>query len=217
MSRPIDEEKFRELAKLMFKLVPADGSAIGNVSLRNAFIETGKEKGYRVSENMFDTVRKHLLKKGKLVRGRGKGGSVKRTNDKSGDNPKVAETSGDFALLPTGDPQRELSLQKKAAKPGTRTPRRKSDDEAQVLSYRHTDKRKNNPEVGMVKPENDPDEPHSVWKYDPHIDPALQFDISRSQIENFIDDALGTGDAETMRNRKYGTYHGFLRCRFCSS
>jgi adenine-specific DNA-methyltransferase len=86
----------------------------------------------------------------------------------------------------------------RATKQPTGTGRRKA-EQAQVLSYRHKDKRKNNPEVGMVRPENDPDEPHAVWKYDPHIDPALQFDIGRSQIEKLIDDALGSGDAVTMR------------------
>jgi len=72
-------------------------------------------------------------------------------------------------------------------------------DDSEILSYRHQDKRKNNPEVGMVKPENDPDEPRAVWKYDPHIDPELQFDIGRSHIEKLIDDALESGDDETMR------------------
>src|SRR5690606_3552996 len=37
------------------------------------------------------------------------------------------------------------------------------------------------------------------WEYDPHIDPALQFDVGRAEIERLIDDALASGDADTMR------------------
>lgn len=70
--------------------------------------------------------------------------------------------------------------------------------EAQILSYRHADKRKNNPEVGMVTPATDPDDGKTRWKYDPHIDPALQFDPSRAAIEKLIDDALASGDSDAM-------------------
>ncbi len=69
----------------------------------------------------------------------------------------------------------------------------------QVLSYRHADKRKNNPEVGMVRPENDPDDHEERWCYDPHIAPKLQFDFGRAQVEKLIDDALASGDDATMR------------------
>jgi hypothetical protein len=58
----------------------------------------------------------------------------------------------------------------------------------------------NNPEVGMVHPENDPEQPKTTWTYDPHIDPALQFDSARARIEKLIDDALASGDTETMRD-----------------
>ena len=44
----------------------------------------------------------------------------------------------------------------------------KSVDEGGVLSYRHADKRRNNPEVGMVDPDSDPDEGKTRYAYDPH-------------------------------------------------
>ena len=75
----------------------------------------------------------------------------------------------------------------------------KSVNGTQVLSYRHADRRKNNPEVGMVDPETDPAQPKTTWAYDPHIDPALQFDVGRAGIERFIDDALASGDEATLR------------------
>ena len=36
------------------------------------------------------------------------------------------------------------------------------------------------------------------WAYDPHLDPALQFDVGRAQVERLIDDALMSGDQEVM-------------------
>ncbi|MBK7412764.1 MAG: site-specific DNA-methyltransferase [Ignavibacteria bacterium] len=74
------------------------------------------------------------------------------------------------------------------------------DWQTKVVSYRHPEqKRKNIPEVGLVTPESDPVSPKTTWAYDPHIDPALQFDSTRSKVEKVIDDALASGDAETMR------------------
>ncbi|MBL7556539.1 MAG: hypothetical protein JNM24_12030 [Bdellovibrionaceae bacterium] len=64
---------------------------------------------------------------------------------------------------------------------------------AEVLSYRHDDKRTNNPHVGMVDTHSDGVEGKTLWRYDPHIDPALQFDNRRATIENLIDDALASG------------------------
>lgn len=61
-------------------------------------------------------------------------------------------------------------------------------DDAQILSYRHADKRVNNSEVGKVR-----------WSYDLHLDPALGFDPQRSQIEALIDDALASGFTDQMR------------------
>jgi len=120
----------------------------------------------------------------------------------SGTGTAGRNSAEDFSLETQSVPERGTLAMPRGVKPragaGTAT-RARAGEDPQVLSYRHSDKRKNNPEVGMVKPENDPDEPHSVWKYDPHIDPALQFDIGRSQIEKLIDDALGSGDEGTMR------------------
>lgn len=70
---------------------------------------------------------------------------------------------------------------------------------AEVLSYRHGDKRTNNPHVGMVDTHSDGIEGKTVWQYDPHIDPALQFDSQRIPIENLIDEALASGDKDRMQ------------------
>lgn len=69
-----------------------------------------------------------------------------------------------------------------------------------VTKYTHDDRRVMNPEVGLVKPSTDPEAGKTAWAYDPHIDPALQFDCGRAQIETLIDDALASGDEQTMRD-----------------
>lgn len=51
----------------------------------------------------------------------------------------------------------------------------------------------------MVTPATDPDEDRTSWAYDPHIDPALQFDPQRARIGALIDDALASGDKDRMQ------------------
>ena len=68
-----------------------------------------------------------------------------------------------------------------------------------MLSYRHPDRRVNNPEVGLVNADSDPEQPKTRWAYDPHLDPALQFDSARAQAEALIDDALAGDDPAAMR------------------
>ena len=73
------------------------------------------------------------------------------------------------------------------------------DESVEILSYRHSDKRVNNPEVGMVSPATDPDLAKTKWAYDPHIDPALQFNSSDAWMESLIDEALSSGDIDQMK------------------
>ncbi|WP_257645841.1 hypothetical protein [Ottowia beijingensis] len=69
-----------------------------------------------------------------------------------------------------------------------------------MLAYRHPDRRKNNPEVGLVNAESDPEQPKTRWAYDPHLDPALQFDSARAQADALIADALAGNDPAAMRH-----------------
>jgi len=107
-----------------------------------------------------------------------------------------------FALQPTQKPEELPAKPKAAKKPAARDKgkgKAAQPDEAAILSYRHGHKRKNNPDVGVVTPETDPEQPRTKWAYDPHIDPALQFDSGRAQIEQLIDDALASGSDAAMR------------------
>jgi len=88
---------------------------------------------------------------------------------------------------------------KPKAAPAVKPSRASSTENTQIISYRHPDRRKNNPEVCVVSEATDPAQPRTVWSYDPHLDPALQFDSGRAAIETLIDYALASGDAEEMR------------------
>lgn len=77
--------------------------------------------------------------------------------------------------------------------------RQSADESTQIIAYRHPDKRVNNPEVGMVTPATDPEAGKDKWAYDPHLDPALNFDSLRGKIEALIDDALASNDQEQMK------------------
>ncbi len=104
----------------------------------------------------------------------------------------------DDLILESREPEPEKP--KRGRKPGSTVKKAAAKSEnAKVLPYRHDEKRKNNPEVGMVKPENDPDEGKTVYQFDPHLDPALNFDSQRAAIEQLIDDALASGDKDTMQ------------------
>jgi adenine-specific DNA-methyltransferase len=68
----------------------------------------------------------------------------------------------------------------------------------EIEQYEHTDKKRaNNPPAGLVTTE--PEEPAKKYAYDPHIDPALQFDSQRSQVEKIIDNGLAAQTVEEAR------------------
>jgi len=95
-----------------------------------------------------------------------------------------------------------LSVQNTSPKDSEAILRQRSaaDKAAQVIAYRHADKRVNNPEVGMVTPATDPESGKNRWAFDPHLDPALQFDPQRARIEALIDDALASERSSDMRD-----------------
>src|SRR4051794_16691705 len=79
--RPSDEDT-------LLNLVPEDGEAIGNVSLLRQLTQRGW------SEEKYWSIRDHLLGQGVLTRGRGKGGSVRRTLAQNGELITLAPDEG---------------------------------------------------------------------------------------------------------------------------
>ncbi len=181
----VTQHRIREY---LLALVPEDGAPIGNAVLRRDLEARLKTDGFTLTDDDYMAAHLSLISEGILMKGQGRGGSVRRNVIQSGD---------DFDLEPqehTPDAPKPKSAGK--AKP---TVKANPNDTTQVISYRHLDKRVNNPEVGMVTPATDPDEDKTSWAYDPHIDPALKFDPQRSRIEALIDDALASGDKDRMQ------------------
>ena len=161
------------LSDLILSFLPEDGSSIGN----GAMMALLKDHLPHLSEDAYSAARDALVDDGVLGRGKGRDGSIYRAD--------VAE----LELSVTSDP---------VAKPTAKTSRKMS--ATQVVSYRHGETRVNNPEVGMVHADTDPDGEKSKWAYDPHLDPVLNFDTARASIETLIDDALASDDPARMKD-----------------
>ncbi|SFM25436.1 adenine-specific DNA-methyltransferase [Ectothiorhodospira mobilis] len=212
------------LRELILRNVPEDGRTIGNARL----LKVLADQAGSVPRAAYEQARDALVQEGILGKGRGRGGSVYLLSQSQGteDRPRRAKgenpaASGPAEPAPTGEPipqdegmappdltlempeiPPELPLNGHAATPGSKTgPRGKKPDQAQVLSYRHEEKRRNNPHVGMVDATSDGVEERATWAYDPHLAPELRFDASatRARVERLIDDALASGDQEQMR------------------
>lgn len=188
----------QDIAEILYSILPEDGSAIGNASA----LTQVRAQVPDLSEEDYAAARDALVASGRGVKGRGRGGSIARAveddledeDSTDGDEDAEDEDEDEFALEVEDEP---AARPRRAAKGKRKSSR--SNGPVQVVSYRHIDKRTNNPEVGMVHPENDPDQPKTTYAYDPHIDPALMFDTARARIETVIDDALASGDADTMK------------------
>jgi hypothetical protein len=78
----ITHETERKAADLLLSLLPKDGMSIGNTKLSELFLEQSKKRlGENFSYEVYWQVRNGLIEKGKLERGRGKGGSVRLIGD----------------------------------------------------------------------------------------------------------------------------------------
>lgn len=175
------------LRDLILAHVPEDGSAIGNMAL----LALLREQVPSLSDEEYVAAKDDLVAQGLLGKGRGRGGSVFLAGI---EDDEEDEGSDEDFVLEAQEPG--VAVTRKAT--GKKKASAKAKGPVQVLSYRHDDTRVNNPEVGMVHPDNDPDQPKTVWAYDPHLDPALMFDSQRGAIETLIDDALASGDADVM-------------------
>ncbi|MCC5840715.1 MAG: hypothetical protein JJT96_11370 [Opitutales bacterium] len=58
----------------------------------------------------------------------------------------------------------------------------------EVAAYEYSTKRRNNPEVGLVTPDTDPEAGKTAWAFDPHLAPELKFDSQgvREQVESLL-------------------------------
>jgi len=190
------DPRLDRLEGILLILLPVDGSKVPNGQLRPKWVQAAAAAGDTVTEAEFDAIRDRMVAAGLLVKGPGRGGATGRA-------ARAAPGADDFELQTGEAPDDESTASAKpAAKPkakATPTPRAAADEPAQVISYRHADRRKNNPEVGLVSEASDPQQPKKVWAYSPHLDPVLNFDSSRAELENQVADALASGDPAVMR------------------
>ncbi len=163
-------ETNRRLAELLLNKVPEDGSPVGNAALREQFFAAAGAAGLKATEAQFEELKAGLVTVGALVKGKGRGGSVRRL---------LAEELGgegfDLAAQEAPAPQAKPAAPKTKASSAASAPRAPAGEDTQILSYRHPDRRKNNPEVGMVTPATDPDDGRTGWQHDPHLDPTLSW------------------------------------------
>lgn len=169
-----------QLQDLILSLTPEDGSYIGN----GAMMALLRDHMPDLTEEAYAEAKDALIEEGVLGRGRGRGGSIYRAD--------------------VTDLELTAPVAKEPKAPASTSPRktaaRKSDEPPEVLSYRHGETRVNNPEVGMVHADTDPDGDKTRWQYDPHLDPVLNFDSARGTIETLIDNALASDDPERMKD-----------------
>src|SRR5688500_6814917 len=68
-------------------------------------------------------------------------------------------------------------MAKKPARIGKmKTPSKKAATQKAIERYEHRDKQRlNNPPVGLINADSEPEEPRKTYAYDPHLDPSLQW------------------------------------------
>lgn len=191
--------KTRELLKRTFlELLQgcAEGRS-GNIALRQ-MMESHLER--EIDKTDYDEIKQQLIDEGIIGKAQGKGGAVylltPDSEPRDSDTTMEAPDDTGFSLEAQVQPT-DLLTPRKTSTPAS--PRANPNDTTQVLAYRHDEKRKNNPHVGMVDVSSDDDESKKTWAYDPHLAPELQFDGQRSQIEALIDDALASQDPAQMQ------------------
>ena len=193
----------QQLQELLLHLLPGDGTAVGNISLLAQVQAAAAAAGHAApTEDAFKSAREALLASGQGIKGRGRGGATARVvtdqtspeieTDAAQDRPNFALEAPAVAAAIPAKPRTKASASPSAATDA-------SLGAPQVVAYRHTDRRKNNPEVGLVNEARDPEQAKTLWAYDPHLDPALQFDSARARAEQLIEDALAGDDPAAMR------------------
>ena len=186
-------ESENDLHALILQHIPDDGSSISKKALLASLKQTADS---RFTEEDFLRARDELIAEGLLATGRGRGGPVMRPQAPSDD---AATQNDNVLVLEMQEPADPSTAPARRLRKTASQPRSKKNEGKQVISYRYGDKRKNNPHVGMVDTTSDGVEGETTWAYDPHLDPALNFDSARAGIENLIDDALASGDEAVMR------------------
>jgi len=190
----MDKAAAADIRNAVLELLPEDGTSLGNLKLRT---QIAAMLGAEVPEDDYSAARDALVAEGLLAKGQGRGGSVRKIVDHAA--PLTLQVQEKPAGADAPKPKQPGLTLAQAKRAKAKVKPKRTDEDNQVIAYRHDQKRRNNPDVGVVTPDNDPEQPKTQWAYDPHIDPVLQFDVGRAQVETLIDDALASGNEATMR------------------
>jgi adenine-specific DNA-methyltransferase len=171
-------------SEILLSYVPADGSSIGNMKLRERL-------GWE--EARYQSARQPLLDQGLLSTGRGKGGSVMRSGVQPAPATPVAASAntGSVPALEMFAPEEvAMSAPVKPAASAANAPKTSI---APVTSYRHSEAtRKNIPPAGLAAQSTVQEtHPHRL-SYDPHLSPVLRFDSTgeTDQVMLHVQDIL---------------------------
>ncbi|MCB1997713.1 MAG: site-specific DNA-methyltransferase, partial [Rhodoferax sp.] len=190
-------ERQEQLEGLLLGLLPANGSTVSNGQLLTLWTQAATDVGLTANADDFTVLREDLVARGLVVKGKGRGGSTARASAAAPGSEAFTLESEAAAAAEDADAASKAPKAKAGSKPKLRAA--DAGEEAQVLSYRHADRRKNNPEVGLVSEASDPQQPKKEWAYNPHLDPVLNFDSARAELENLIDDALAEGGESSQQ------------------
>ncbi|ECH9271797.1 site-specific DNA-methyltransferase, partial [Salmonella enterica subsp. enterica] len=162
----MDKAAAADIRNALLELLPEDGTTLGNLKLRT---QIAAMLGAEVPEDDYSAARDALVAEGLLAKGQGRGGSVRKIVDHAAPLTLQVQEKPAGADAPKPKQPGLTLAQAKRAKAEVKPKR--TDEDNQVIAYRHDQKRRNNPDVGVVTPDNDPDQPRTEWAYDPHIDP----------------------------------------------
>jgi hypothetical protein len=99
------------LAEQLFNLLPEDGSNTGNGALLRTLQANAESQGLSVTEDTFQAARQHLLDAGRVVKGKGRGGSTGRHVETRRDETRRDETRRD-------ETRRDETRREKYKRPG---------------------------------------------------------------------------------------------------
>jgi adenine-specific DNA-methyltransferase len=152
-------------SQILLSLLPADGSPVGNITLRNSL--AWDDERYQVAKQ-------ELVLQGRVAAGKGKGGSLMRSPSVSSAE-SAAFKSSTAEIFGT---ENLISLPPSKTSPAGSLRDQPNAAMMPVTTYQHSSaSRKNIPPAGIATPEAVDYGPHRL-SYDPHLSPVLRFDSS---------------------------------------
>lgn len=154
------DPRLDRLESLLLGLLAVDGSKAPSGQLRPRRLQAAADAGVPSTDAAFDVVRAGLVADGEVTKGPGRGGSTGRA-------ATAAPSADDFSLQSAEPPASDAADAADAAprQAGKADATRKTvrntrvDEPAQAISDRHADRRKNNPQAGLVSKASNP-HPH---------------------------------------------------------